>query len=292
MYVPTPSRYRMTRASFDVISVFGCIGAVALPGPAFAAVLARRGYSAVSVRNQLVRMVDRGLLRREKAGRVSIYHRAPALGGEFDLYSGAAEPDGFDGSFPALLVTIPEYRRGDRDRVLHVARHCGYRTLRPGVLISVRGRAEELRERLQHAVGDRDGIDHCRIAPESDAQARDWARHAFTTSEDRGAVGRLEERYRELGQDPAPTHARYFDLFYDAAMLIEDTEVLPEMLRGQDGDVGLRARRLMGTLVEFWATAFAGEQVSEVLSLPGGSLVQWDEVFWARVGQPVPGATR
>ncbi|UYG17317.1 hypothetical protein BRM3_02480 [Brachybacterium huguangmaarense] len=285
----SPSRYRMTRAAFDLVSVFGCLGAVAVPGPAFAAVLAHRGYSALSVRNELVRLVDRGLLVRSTAGRVSVYRRSTQLDGGFVRYSGAQETAAYDGSFRALLVTIPETRRGDRDRVLHVARHWGYRPLRAGVLIAVREQPDDLSRQLERLVGDEAGIEHCRLVPESDAQARAWARRAFAAPEE-AEVERLAARVRELGAAPAFGHREYFDLFHEVAMAIERTEVLPEALSDRDGGVGVRARRLMAAVVELWAQRMLDEQLAEVLALPAAGLIAWDPGFWARVGRPMPGA--
>ncbi len=229
------SRYRMTRAAFDVVSVFGCLGATAVPGPAFAAVLAHRGYSALSVRNELVRLVARGLLDRTAAGRVSVFRRSPALDDGFVRYSGAQEDTGYDGSFRALLVTIPESRRGDRDRVLHVAQHCGYRPLRAGVLIAVRHRPGDLRRRLERLVEDETGIEHCRLEPESDAQARDWARRAFASAAETAEVADLERQGRAARAASRLDHGTYFDLFHAVAMAVERTEVLPARLREEDG---------------------------------------------------------
>ena len=56
-------RYRITRASFDVISVFPALAATAVPEPVFSAVSQLHGYGPSAVRNRLVRMVHQGAAR-------------------------------------------------------------------------------------------------------------------------------------------------------------------------------------------------------------------------------------
>ncbi len=129
-------RYRLTRIAFDVVSVFGCLRAGAVPGPIIVRVLADHGYSASSVRNQLTRMVQRGLISSERRGRVTQYRLSERILSQFRDISGERTPPSYDGRFHAAIYTIPESSRQLRDRVQYVARMLGYRQLRPGVLIA------------------------------------------------------------------------------------------------------------------------------------------------------------
>ena len=57
-------RYRITRGGFDVVSVFGSLGAEAVPGPVVTAVLELHGYTESAARNQITRLVQLGMLER------------------------------------------------------------------------------------------------------------------------------------------------------------------------------------------------------------------------------------
>ena len=128
-------RYRMTRIAFDVISAFGCLQASGLPGPVIVNVLGEHGYSTSSVHNQLVRMVQRGIISSERFGRVSVYRLSEHVLSDFgDIAGDHVFPD-YEGRFHTIVYSVPEAERGLRDRLQYIARSLGYRQLRPGILI-------------------------------------------------------------------------------------------------------------------------------------------------------------
>ena len=140
--------YRMTRIAFDVISAFGCLQASGLPGPVIVSVLGEHGYSSSSVHNQLVRMVQRGIISSERFGRVSVYHLSEHILSDFgDIAGDHVFPD-YEGRFHTVLYSVPESSGGLRDRLQCIARSLGYRQLRPGILIGVAGRSAQLSARL------------------------------------------------------------------------------------------------------------------------------------------------
>ncbi|NNV09810.1 PaaX family transcriptional regulator, partial [Geobacillus sp. MMMUD3] len=100
-------RYRLTRITFDVISVFGCLRASAVPGPIIVRILADHGYSASSVHNQLTRMVQRELVSAERRGRVILYRLRERILSQFHDIGGERTAPEFDGHFHAAIYTIP-----------------------------------------------------------------------------------------------------------------------------------------------------------------------------------------
>ena len=146
-------RYRMTRIAFDVISAFGCLQASGLPGPVIVNVLGEHGYSTSSVHNQLVRMVQRGIISSERFGRVSVYRLSEHVLSDFgDIAGDHVFPD-YEGRFHTIVYSVPEAERGLRDRLQYIARSLGYRQLRPGILISFADRSSQLMARLPEMPG-------------------------------------------------------------------------------------------------------------------------------------------
>lgn len=92
-------RYCVTRAGFDVVSVFGSLSAAAVPGTVITAVLTERGWSASNVRSQITRLHDREILQAERRGRHTVYRLAPAFVRRFNTIRGCSEPPPFDGHF-------------------------------------------------------------------------------------------------------------------------------------------------------------------------------------------------
>ncbi|BCJ31642.1 hypothetical protein Asera_57500 [Actinocatenispora sera] len=281
-------RYRMTRAEFDVVSVFGGLLATEVPGPVFVAVLAHRGYSASSVRNQLSRMVVRGVLVSRRCGRHTNYRRAAQINHQYERLSGTLDVPEYTGSFPALIVTIPESDRSHRDRVVYLARLCGYRPVRAGVLIALdTPAADRLRVALAEARVDHDGVDACTLVPASDEQARAWVRRAFEPAAAGAAVDALAARVAAMVADPDLDQARYFDVFHALSAQTSRTRPLPRSLApGYDADT--RLADLASRVVDVWLERFAPAMFDEVAGLPEAASIEWDQARWAAVGTAPP----
>jgi len=111
-------RYRLTRGAFDIISAFGSLRASAVPGPVITAVLGLQVYQPSAVRNQITRLVQRGLLQRTKAGATSVYALDEAIQHRFDMLSADAAAPPYAGQFEGLLFAVPESMRSLRDRIV------------------------------------------------------------------------------------------------------------------------------------------------------------------------------
>lgn len=278
-------RYRITRGGFDVVSVFGSLGAEAVPGPVVTAVLGLHGYTESAARNQIARLVQRGMLERSQQGRIAIYRLAPALRPSFTRLAGRAAPPAFDGSFAAVILAIPESRRPVRDRVLYTARFSGYRQLRPGVLIAVVEAAEALRAEISADIGaeGRAWLDFCTLTPESPEQARRWADRAFEIAALRRTIDESEARVAAALRDPGGLSLlHYFDLYYAVSGQLMSAPVLPSEL-APDLDVHTRLGACMSMLNGYYWSALAPEVLSRVRALPSADLIEWEAV-----GEPDP----
>lgn len=174
------------------------------------------------------------------------------------------------------MVTIPETRRGDRDRATHIAGHGGYRALRPGVLISVRDERAELLARLARALPDLSGVEPCRIVPASPLQARDWALRAFTSGDESAEISRLQAGVSALEDRDRVDHLAYFDVFFAAAMLAERSEVLPDELCDPERNTGFRAQQLLTELAALWDERCLPPLRAQVTGLDTGPLTEWE----------------
>ncbi|MGO2111733.1 MAG: hypothetical protein ACTH31_08975 [Pseudoclavibacter sp.] len=298
-----PHSYRVTRASFDLMSVYGCAAATALPGPAIAALLEPRGYSPSSVRNRLVQAVDRGHLLREVHGRVSVYRRHPRSDTTFEMLAGDAPTPEWTGSFPAILITIPESRRSERDRVLYAARfYLGYRQLRSGVLIGFADAYDQLGAYLAGEAGrpdaagtdgesgpvatSLDGIEPCTLTPRDEGQAREWVRRAFEVTAFEADMTRLEARVDAFANNDAVTESQYFDAFFDVSQLAFRVPIVPAALLAPGAvPPGARVGRALEALVRFWGERFAEAALARVMSLPSAGLIEWDAEHLRRIGK-------
>ena len=230
-------RYRMTRIAFDVISVFGCLQASGLPGPVIVRVLGEHGYSSSSVHNQLVRMVQRGIISSERAGRVSVYRLSETILADFgDIAGDHVFPD-YEGHFHTIVYSVPEAERALRDRLQYIARSLGYRQLRPGILIGFADRSTQLMARLPEIPGpgwSEAGV----LTPDSIAAARRMTARAFELDAALAQLSPLEDRMRALssgGSAPGTGCAglslgSFFDLYYDVARAVMTHPLLPEDL--------------------------------------------------------------
>ena len=232
-------RYRLTRSSFDLIGVFGSLQARVVPGPVLVRVLAEHGYSASSVHNQLVRLVDRGMLTARRRGRVTLYGLGdPVVENFFDIRGERADR-GYGGRFHSIVYAIPERSRRLRDRFQYIAGMLGYRQLRPGVLIGILDRSEELAGMID--LSDDDGWYECgHFAPDSLVAAQRIAESAFGLADALRTAGKLEARVDALdagGSRPGSGRpelglSEFFDLYFVVARAVMEHPLLPRDLVG------------------------------------------------------------
>ncbi|AMT93394.1 PaaX family transcriptional regulator [Brevibacterium linens] len=244
-------RYRMTRIAFDVISAFGCLQASGLPGPAIVNVLGEHGYSTSSVHNQLVRMVQRGIISSERFGRVSVYRLSEHVLSDFgDIAGDHVFPD-YEGRFHTIVYSVPEAERGLRDRLQYIARSLGYRQLRPGILIGFADRSSQLMARLPEMPGP-SWSEAGELSPDSIAAARRMTTRAFELDAALDQLPPLEQRMSALSSGgsapgtgcPELSLGAFFDLYFDVARAVMTHPLLPEIL--VDGNQpALRFRALM-----------------------------------------------
>lgn len=274
-------RYRMTRITFDVVSAFGCLQARGLPGPVIVGILAEHGYSTSSVHNQLVRMVDRGLLHSSRVGRVSVYRLSDHILAGFHDIAGQQEAPDFHGWFHTVLYSIPESARTFRDRFRYVAAQLGYRQLRPGILIGLSNRADEL-EHLLPEFDDPSWMEFGRLTPTDLSAAKRMTSLAFGLDEARARLPELEARMDELSQGgqrpgtgcPELGLAAFFDLYFEIARTVMSQPLLPPTLT--DGtQPGRRCRELMSRCNLEYYLRF-DQQIREV----AGSRSSFDVIQW------------
>lgn len=244
-------RYRMTRIAFDVISAFGCLQASGLPGPVIVNVLGEHGYSTSSVHNQLVRMVQRGIISSERFGRVSVYRLSEHVLSDFgDIAGDHVFPD-YEGRFHTIVYSVPEAERGLRDRLQYIARSLGYRQLRPGILIGFADRSSQLMARLPEMPGP-SWSEAGELSPDSIAAARRMTTRAFELDAALDQLPPLEQRMSALSSGgsapgtgcPELSLGAFFDLYFDVARAVMTHPLLPEIL--VDGNQpALRFRALM-----------------------------------------------
>lgn len=220
-------RYRTKRVAFDVVSVFGCLQASGLPVPVIVSMLREHGYSSASVRNQLVRMVQRGIISSERIGRVSIYRLSDHILSDFGDIAGDHVFPEYQGRFHTIVYSLPEVERGLRDQLQYIARSLGYRQLRPGLLIGCADPSRLLLARLPHVpvpAWSEAGV----LTPDSLAAARRMTNRAFELDAALAQLPPLEERMNALssvGSAPGTGCAglslgSFFDLYYDVARAV------------------------------------------------------------------------
>lgn len=230
-------RYRMTRIAFDVISALGCLQASGLPGPVIVSVLGEHGYSSSSVHNQLVRMVQRGIISSERFGRVSVYRLSEHILPDFGDIAGDNDFPDYEGRFHTVLDSVPESSRGLRDRLQYIARSLGYRQLRPGILIGFADRSAQLSARLP-AMSDPSWSEAGEWTPDSTAAARRMTTRAFELDAALAQLPELEQRMNALTSGgsapgtgcPELSLRGFFDLHFDIARAVMTHPLLPEAL--------------------------------------------------------------
>lgn len=244
-------RYRLTRIAFDVIAAFGCLQARGLPGPVIVSILAEHGYSSSSVHNQLVRMVQRGILSSERLGRVSVYRLSERILAGFMDIGGEREAPQFHGQFHTVVYSIPESSRLLRDRFRYVAGMLGYRQLRPGILIAFADRSAELSAQLP-VIERPSWREFATLDPGDVAAARRMTASAFDLESVAKLLPALESRIDALSHDgkapgmgiPEMPLVKFFDLYFEIARAVMAHPMLPDVLV-DDAQPAIRFRVLM-----------------------------------------------
>nr|WP_245395982.1 PaaX family transcriptional regulator [Brevibacterium permense] len=222
-----------------------------LPVPVIVSMLREHGYSSASVPNQLVRMVQRGIISSERIGRVSIYRLSDHILSDFGDIAGDHVFPEYQGRFHTIVYSLPEVERGLRDQLQYIARSLGYRQLRPGLLIGCADPSRLLSARLPHVpvpAWSEAGV----LTPDSLAAARRMTNRAFELDAALAQLPPLEERMNALssvGSAPGTGCAglslgSFFDLYYDVARAVMTHLLLPKAL--VDGtQTAVRFRALM-----------------------------------------------
>lgn len=132
--MPAPSAHY---ASFHKAPfLFALTGARAVPGPVLVDLMTTLGGSQSANKSVLSRMVSAGALDVTRAGRVGVYRLAGQLERDFRRIRDRVPDRPWDGRFHVVLHDLPDPTRPDVERFRAAAFRLGYRTLRPGVLVS------------------------------------------------------------------------------------------------------------------------------------------------------------
>ncbi len=129
--MPTPATHY---ASFH--KAFALTGARALPGPVLVELMTTLGGSPSAHKSVLSRMVATGGLTVTRVGRVGVYRLAGQLARDFQRIRDHLPDEPWDGRFHVVVHEPPDPARPDVERFRVAALRLGYRTLRPGVLVS------------------------------------------------------------------------------------------------------------------------------------------------------------
>lgn len=116
--------------------LFAVTGASALPGPVLVDLMTTLDGSASANKSVLSRMVAAGLLDVTRVGRVGVYRLAGPMARDFVRIRDRLPDVPWDGRFHLILHDVPDPARPDVERFRAAALRRGYRTLRPGVLVS------------------------------------------------------------------------------------------------------------------------------------------------------------
>lgn len=145
-----PSSQREPSVPALISFLFGLAERETMPGPALVALLGDLGVSPGAARSGIARMRAAGELAGTRRGRVTDYRLAGAAASGFGRARDLGHPDGapaqraWTGEFPGVLYSVPERLRLHRDRLRTAALLSGYASLRPGLLIGVVDRWDDL----------------------------------------------------------------------------------------------------------------------------------------------------
>lgn len=146
------SEIAQVNAATSASLVFFTLGAAGvppqapLPGPVLVRLLGDLGLSEPAARSTILRLRQAGSVTSARAGSTVGYAPSSATLASHQRHAGQSNPErpAWDGSFHALVVTVPESRRRFRDGLRWAAAIAGYRSLRPGLLIAPSDRRAEI----------------------------------------------------------------------------------------------------------------------------------------------------
>ena len=116
--------------------LFALTGATALPGPVLVDLMVVLDGSSSANKSVLSRMVTAGLLDVTRVGRVGVYRLAGQMARDFVRIRDRLPDEPWDGRFHLVVHDLPDPTRPDIERFRAAAIRLGYRTARPGVLVS------------------------------------------------------------------------------------------------------------------------------------------------------------
>ena len=265
----------MTRPAADVISTFGCLDALELPGSAIVTLLTRRGYTASNARNQIARLVQRGLLRSRREGRYTVYTLAPQLEHRFMRARGFTIPPPFSGSFSLLLYEVPERHRGFKDRLGYVAQLNGYGKLRSGVLIAPVDQSAAVFKTVGAPPADA-WLQLSILVPPDLATARQLVARAYPVSELDAELTAVEQRLQQhLRNDQHRDTAavrRHFALHFDAMELLFRIPNLPSDLT--PNKLSARGNEVLQRLSQHYFEELRSDEMAAVAQLEATHLIR------------------
>jgi phenylacetic acid degradation operon negative regulatory protein len=146
------SNIAQVNAARNASLVFFTLGAAGvppeppLPGPVLVRLLGDLGLSEAAARSTILRMRQAGSVSSARTGPTVGYAPSSATLASHRRRAGQSNPAGpaWDGSFHAMVVTVPESRRSFRDGLRWAGATAGYRSLRPGLLIAPSDRRAEI----------------------------------------------------------------------------------------------------------------------------------------------------
>lgn len=146
----------MSRVSSAIAAVpflFGCLGSIRAPGPVIVQGLADLGIPPGATRTALHRMVARGQLARRREGRVTVYEMRGAFLRAWERIRHRDEPAGptWSGGFDSIVYEIGEDQRWARDDLRTAAFAAGWAAVRPGFLVGVTSRTDDMDEAIESA---------------------------------------------------------------------------------------------------------------------------------------------
>lgn len=199
-----PQRAPSTPALISFL--FGLADRESIPGPALIVLLGELGIGEGAARSAIARMRTAGELATARRGRVTDYGLAGVAASGFRHARSQAHPDAtpteqvWEGEFAGILYSVPERLRRHRDRLRTAALLAGYTSLRPGLLIAIVDRWEQLEPVVSALPAD---IAVCPVTLGLRADdARSAAAEAWELAELNHDLGRHVARLRQALEAP------------------------------------------------------------------------------------------